>query len=88
MGWENEVKEIVSRKEMAKQLGGPESVARHHKAGKLTVRERIDQVLDSGSFQEIGASPGRPNTTNRETWSNSHRPTSSSERVESTNGGW
>ncbi len=58
MSWENEVEEIDRRKEMAKQMGGPESVARHHKAGKLTVRERIDQVLDSGSFREIGGLTG------------------------------
>ena len=58
MSWEKEVKEISIRKDMAKQMGGPESVDRHHKAGKLTVRERVDQVLDSGSFQEIGALTG------------------------------
>jgi acetyl-CoA carboxylase carboxyltransferase component len=58
MSWENEVEEINRRKEMAKQMGGPESVARHHKAGKLTVRERIDQVLDSGSFREVGSLTG------------------------------
>ena len=58
MGWEDEVEEIRRRQEMAKQMGGPESVARHHKAGKLTVRERIDQVLDSGSFREVGGLTG------------------------------
>jgi acetyl-CoA carboxylase carboxyltransferase component len=58
MGWEEEVKEIKLRQEMAKQLGGPENVARHHQAGKLTVRERIDQVLDRGSFQEVGGLAG------------------------------
>lgn len=58
MSWEEKVKEINSRKEMARQMGGPENVARHHQAGKLTVRERIDQVLDSGSFQEVGGLTG------------------------------
>lgn len=58
MSWKDEVEEITRRREMAKQMGGPESVARHHKAGKLTVRERIDQVLDNGSFREIGGLTG------------------------------
>jgi propionyl-CoA carboxylase beta chain len=35
--------------------GGEERIAKHHKAGKLTARERIHFLLDEGSFQEIGA---------------------------------
>ncbi len=35
--------------------GGPERVARQHKAGKLTARERIDLLLDPGSFRELDA---------------------------------
>jgi propionyl-CoA carboxylase beta subunit len=33
--------------------GGPERREREHKAGKLTARERIDLLLDEGSFEEI-----------------------------------
>lgn len=43
---------------MAKQMGGPESVSRHHQAGKLTIRERIEKVLDRESFREVGALTG------------------------------
>jgi acetyl-CoA carboxylase carboxyltransferase component len=32
---------------------------RHREAGKLWVRERIDQLLDKGSFQEIGSVTGK-----------------------------
>jgi acetyl-CoA carboxylase carboxyltransferase component len=39
-------------------LGGGERVARHHRQGKLTVRERIDALLDAGTFQEIGQLTG------------------------------
>jgi 3-methylcrotonyl-CoA carboxylase beta subunit len=47
-----EVKAIESR---VKQGGGPERIAREHKRGKLTARERIDLLFDRGSyFQEIG----------------------------------
>ena len=40
-------------------MGGPEGVARQHKRGKLTVRERIALLGDPGSFQEIGGLAGR-----------------------------
>jgi acetyl-CoA carboxylase carboxyltransferase component len=58
MTWKPEVEEIVRRRELAKQMGGAESVARHHDAGKLTARERIDKTLDRDSFREIGALTG------------------------------
>jgi len=58
MTWKSEVDEIARRRELAKQMGGAESVARHHDAGKLTARERIDKILDADSFREIGALTG------------------------------
>jgi acetyl-CoA carboxylase carboxyltransferase component len=39
-------------------MGGPGKVARQRAAGRLTVRERIDALLDAGSFHEIGALAG------------------------------
>jgi propionyl-CoA carboxylase beta chain len=39
-------------------MGGEERVARQHAAGRLTVRERIDRLLDSGSWRETGALTG------------------------------
>lgn len=35
--------------------GGEKRIAQQHKRGKLTARERIDLLLDPGSFTEIGA---------------------------------
>lgn len=35
-------------------MGGDEKVARQHDSGRLTVRERIEQLTDPGSFLEIG----------------------------------
>jgi propionyl-CoA carboxylase beta chain len=35
--------------------GGPERVAAQHKRGKLTARERIELLLDPGSFEELDA---------------------------------
>jgi acetyl-CoA carboxylase carboxyltransferase component len=58
VSWKPEVDEILRRQELAKQMGGAESVARHHDAGKLTARERIQKILDLDSFREIGALTG------------------------------
>ncbi len=59
LGWEPELAELRARVALAKELGGAERVARQHKGGRLTVRERIDRMLDPGSFHEIGAIAGK-----------------------------
>lgn len=45
--------ELLRRREAARQGGGPKAVERQHAKGKLTARERIDRLLDPGSFQEV-----------------------------------
>src|SRR5215212_1266084 len=40
-------------------MGGDERVERQHASGRLTVRERIERLFDSGSFHETGALAGR-----------------------------
>ncbi len=60
MTWEPELEEIRRRTELAKRMGGPERVQRQHDQGRLTIRERIDRLLDEGSFHEIGALAGFP----------------------------
>ena len=59
IGWEPELAELRARIALARQLGGPDRVARQHAGGRLTVRERIDRMLDDGSFHEIGATAGK-----------------------------
>lgn len=39
-------------------MGGVDKVKRQHDQGRLTVRERIDKLIDKGSFHEIGAVSG------------------------------
>ncbi|TDJ14265.1 MAG: propionyl-CoA carboxylase [Gammaproteobacteria bacterium] len=39
-------------------MGGPENVARQHKGGRLTVRERIARITDQGSLREVGTLAG------------------------------
>jgi propionyl-CoA carboxylase beta chain len=47
--------EILEQKKSEALLGGGEKrIAAQHKKGKLTARERIDILLDEGSFEEIG----------------------------------
>ena len=58
MSWSDEVEELARRRERAREMGGEERVARQHAAGRLTVRERIDALVDPGSFVELGALAG------------------------------
>ena len=54
MSWKPEVEEIERRRALAREMGGEERVARQHERGKLTARERVERLLDPGSFEEIG----------------------------------
>jgi len=47
--------ELDRRLEASRLGGGEERIARQHAAGKLTARERIDLLFDTGSFVEIDA---------------------------------
>src|SRR5438309_6650957 len=47
------IAELQRRSEEAEAGGGPERREREHKAGKLTARERINLLLDEGSFEEL-----------------------------------
>ena len=58
MTWEPELEELRRREELARRMGGGERVARQHAAGRLTVRERIDRLLDAGTLQEYGMLAG------------------------------
>ena len=58
MGWEPELEELRRREALAEELGGPDKVERQHFFGKQTVRERLDAVVDKGSFWELGKTAG------------------------------
>ena len=58
MSWQKEVDELRRRQAMAREMGGEAKVRRQHEAGRLTVRERFDRLLDEGSFREIGSIAG------------------------------
>jgi hypothetical protein len=47
------LEELDRRREQARAGGGEKRVAAQHAKGKLTARERIDLLLDEGSFEEF-----------------------------------
>ena len=47
------IKELERKKAAAKLGGGEERIKKQHAKGKLTARERLEILLDEGSFQEL-----------------------------------
>ncbi len=50
---EQKIKQLLDKREVAKLGGGQKRIDAQHKKGKLTARERIDLLLDEGSFEEF-----------------------------------
>ena len=59
MSWKPEVDGIEQRRRLAAEHGGPEAVAKQHELGRLTIRERIDGLVDAESFREMGPIAGQ-----------------------------
>ena len=47
------IADLERRKAEARLAGGESAIERHHLKGKMTARERIEYLLDEGSFQEL-----------------------------------
>ena len=60
MSWDAEVQELKRRRYLAQQQGGEASIAKQHARGRMTIRERIDVLLDDGSFREHGRATASP----------------------------
>src|SRR3954469_8294872 len=52
--WGPLVEDLEKRKERALRMGGPDRIERQHSLGKLTVRERLDLLLDENTWVEYG----------------------------------
>jgi propionyl-CoA carboxylase beta chain len=52
MNLEQKLQEMKRRDKLAEEGGGHERRARQHKEGKMSARERIDFLLDEGTFEE------------------------------------
>ena len=53
MSIEKKIEELRKKKEEAKLGGGEKKIQKQHEKGKLTARERIDKLLDEGTFVEL-----------------------------------
>ncbi|MBC8417534.1 MAG: methylmalonyl-CoA carboxyltransferase [Desulfobacterales bacterium] len=53
MDIEDKIKELKSRNLEAEMGGGQKRIDQQHNKGKMTARERIDYLLDQGSFEEM-----------------------------------
>lgn len=57
--WKAEYEELYKRRKMAQAMGGEAALQKHKDRGRLNARERIDALLDSGSFREMGRLSGK-----------------------------
>ncbi|MFH0990424.1 MAG: acyl-CoA carboxylase subunit beta [bacterium] len=53
MSTEKKILQLREIRDSVKQAGGEKRIKAQHDKGKLTARERIEKLLDSGSFEEI-----------------------------------
>ena len=52
MNWNEAVTDLDKRRQKAEAGGGLSKIEKQHKIGKLTARERLDILLDAGTFVE------------------------------------
>lgn len=53
MASQDKVNELIQKRETARLGGGQKRIDAQHEKGKLTARERLDMLLDEGSFEEF-----------------------------------
>src|SRR5258705_39281 len=58
MNWKPELDDLARREAFAREMGGVDKVKRQRDQGRLTVRERIDGLVDQKTFHEVGAISG------------------------------
>jgi methylmalonyl-CoA decarboxylase subunit alpha len=54
MAHERLLAELDKRRAAARRMGGPEKLAQRAKRGQLNAQERLDALVDPGSFIELG----------------------------------
>jgi len=54
-----DLEELERRRELGTRMGGQDSIDFHHGRGKLTIRERLDLLVDEGSMEEFGFLQGQ-----------------------------
>ncbi len=53
-GQESMIADLLERRQKIGQGGGPQRIEAQHAKGKLTARERLNRLLDEGTFREVG----------------------------------
>ena len=48
------INELATKKAEILEMGGREKIEKEHAKGKMSARERIDYLFDSGTFSELG----------------------------------
>ena len=48
------LRDLEARREVVRQMGGPERIEKQHARGKLTARERLAMFFDDGVYFEVG----------------------------------
>ncbi len=54
MAYEKQLEELGARRARAKAMGSPKRLAERKDAGVLNARQRVDLLMDKGSFEEVG----------------------------------
>jgi len=52
MDIQGKIKQLIDKREIARQGGGLKRIESQHSKGRFTARERIEMLLDDGSFEE------------------------------------
>ena len=60
MNWEQAIEDINYIRGLGQEMGGPERIERQHQGGRYTIRERVEKIVDPGSFVEAGPLVGGP----------------------------
>ena len=55
MSIERKLLDLANKREQSRQGGGEKRIATQHAKGKYSARERLEHILDDGSFEEYGA---------------------------------
>ncbi len=50
---QDKIQELIDKRIQARLGGGEKAIEKQHAKGKYTARERIAQLLDEGSFEEL-----------------------------------
>jgi len=56
--WEQMLNDLEERRNFGRRMGGPEKIEKHNRGGRLDARQRIDTLVDDGSFMELGTLVG------------------------------